>query len=328
MAGHLAILDVGHGNAAVLKTDDWVAVIDAGPGGSLVQYLIEQGITRIDEVLISHADEDHLAGLVGVLSSGQFSLGRVRLNSDAVKESKIWMDLAVALDDAARQGAIDFRPSLTESDSGQFDHGAVSIEVIAPTNFLAQRGPGSTDRSGRRVTTNSISAVIRVAINGQRLALFAGDVDEIGLDELAHVGRTDLGAPILVFPHHGGRAGTGDPGAFAARLSQMVQPTCVVFSIGRGIHGTPIPAVVEAIRRHGANTRIACTQLSEHCAAMTPNLAPTHLHAAFARGREKRQCCAGTLVVDFQSPDTLLPATASHVTFIHAHAPTSLCQRN
>jgi beta-lactamase superfamily II metal-dependent hydrolase len=327
MPGHLAILDVGHGNAAILRTDDWVAVIDAGPGNSLVQYLVEQGVTRIDEVLISHADEDHLAGLVGVLSSGQFSLGRVRLNSDAVKDSKIWMDLTVALDDAARNGAIDFRPSLTASDNGQFDHGPVSIEILAPTNFLATRGPGSTDRSGRRITTNSISAVIRVAVNGQRLVLLAGDVDEIGLDELAHVGTTDLGAPILVFPHHGGRAGTGNPGAFTTRLSQMVQPTCVVFSIGRGIHGTPIPAVVEAIKRHGAHIRVACTQLSERCAATTPNLDPTHLNPAFARGREKRQCCAGTVVVDFQALGTVLPDAAVHVAFIQANAPTSLCLR-
>jgi competence protein ComEC len=327
MPGHLAILDVGHGNAAILKTDDWVAIIDAGPGSSLVQYLIEQGITRIDEVLISHADEDHLAGLVGVLSSGQFSLGRVRLNSDAVKDSKIWMDLAVALDDAARKGAIDFRPSLTASDSGQFDHGAVSIEILAPTNFLATRGPGSTDRGGKRITTNSISAVIRIAVNGQRLVLLAGDVDEIGLDELDHVGTADLGAPILVFPHHGGRAGAGDPGAFATRLSQMVQPTCVIFSIGRGIHGTPIPSVVDAIRRHGAQIRVACTQLSEHCAAMTPNSDPAHLNTVFARGRERHQCCAGTLIVDFQRLGTLLPDATTHLAFIQANAPTSLCQR-
>ncbi|MEK7992178.1 MAG: hypothetical protein AAB403_00080, partial [Planctomycetota bacterium] len=233
----------------------------------------------------------------------------------------------VALDDAQRNGAIDFQPSLTSSDTGRFDHGEVSIEIIAPTNFLAARGPGSTDRNGKKITTNSVSAVILVAINGQRLVLFAGDIDEIGLDELVHVGTTDLGSPILVFPHHGGKAGGGDPAAFATRIAQMVRPTSVVFSIGRGVHGTPTPAVVEAIRQQGGQIRIACTQLSEHCSAISPKVAPTHLHTAFARGRERRQCCAGTMVVNFESPAALLPEAPVHLDFIKANTQSALCQR-
>src|SRR5262245_23225920 len=131
-AGRLSVIDVGHGNAAVIVSEGWAAVFDAGPGSSLVQFLIDQRVTHIDEVLISHADEDHLGGLVGVLASGRFTVGRVRLNSDAAKESKIWKDLTVALDDAERRGRIDFRPSLTTSDSGQFDRGVIRIEVLAP----------------------------------------------------------------------------------------------------------------------------------------------------------------------------------------------------
>lgn len=328
MAGRLSIIDVGHGNAAVLATDDWVAVIDAGPGNSLLQFLIDQGITKIDEVLISHADEDHLGGLVGVLASGDFSIGRVRLNSDALKESKIWKDLAEALDDAERNGKIDFKPSLTPSDTGQFDHGQIRIEILAPTNFLAMRGPGSDDRQGRNITTNSISAVIRVSIDGERLVLFASDIDQIGLDELVHVGATDLRAAILVFPHHGGRSGGPgtNPAQFASQICGLVQPNCVVFSIGRGVHDTPDPAVVAAVRQVVRDVRIACTQLSKHCASIEPKNMPPHLNPAFARGRERRQCCAGTLMVDLDALTTVLPNAAAHLQFIKANAPSALCQ--
>lgn len=328
MVRHLSLIDVGHGNAAVMVSDDWVAVIDTGRGSSLIQFLVDHGIDRIDEVLVSHADEDHLGGLVGVLASGEFAVGRVRLNSDALKESRIWNDLAEALDDAQRRGNVDFRPSLTPSDTGQFDHGGVHIEILAPTNYLAMRGPGSDDRQGRKLTTNSVSAVVRVSVDGERLVLFASDIDQIGLDELVHVGTTDLRAAVLVFPHHGGRPGVSvDPAAFAAQICGMVQPNCVVFSIGRGVHETPNPAVIAAIRHAVTGVRIVCTQLSEHCAADKPKDIPGHLNAAFARGRERRHCCGGTLVVDLENRDAVLPSADAHMAFIKLHAPTALCRQ-
>ena len=44
----LAILDVGHGNCAVLRDRRGVVVIDAGPGSSLLEFLTEHKITNID----------------------------------------------------------------------------------------------------------------------------------------------------------------------------------------------------------------------------------------------------------------------------------------
>ena len=63
----LAVLDVGHGNSAVLCDQGVVVVIDTGPGSSLLEYLSERSITHINTVLLSHADQDHIGGLVGVL---------------------------------------------------------------------------------------------------------------------------------------------------------------------------------------------------------------------------------------------------------------------
>jgi beta-lactamase superfamily II metal-dependent hydrolase len=327
MSRRLAIIDVGHGNAAVVSYDDWLAVIDAGPGSSLLQFLTDEKVTHVDEVFVSHADEDHIGGLVAIIASGAFTFGRIRLNSDALKESKIWSDLAVALDDAARHGRIDFIPALTTSQDGEFDRAPVRLEILGPTTFLAMRGPGGTDRHGRRITTNSISAVIRLWVDATPLAVFPGDVDQIGLDEIIAGGVADAPAAILVFPHHGGRAGAGaDPAMFADSLCRVVRPSCVVFSIGRGQFATPDPEVVRTIRRVAGDVRIACTQLSEHCAATTPRGVPAHLTPLFARGKERNHCCAGTLVVDFAALADILPSAPTHLAFIQASAPTALCR--
>jgi beta-lactamase superfamily II metal-dependent hydrolase len=322
----VSILDVGHGNSAVVSVPGWVAVIDAGPGNALLSFLREQGVKVVDELLVSHADEDHIGGVIGLLASGEFIVRRVRLNTDAHKDSDIWQDLLIALDRAQRQGQVDFSPVLTVAENGLFDHDPIQLEILGPSTYLAGRGPGNTDRSGTLITTNSISAVIRVSVEGRRLVLFPGDIDPVGLDELLQNGTQDLHAEVLVFPHHGGRAGTTDVRIFSARITQAVRPLGIVFSIGRGRHATPLPEVVAAVRANASGVRIACTQLSERCASVLPQDEPTHLNPVFARGRERSHCCAGTIVItDGVAVGTVLPEAIEHMVFIKANAPSALC---
>src|SRR3990172_11947028 len=83
----LAVIDVGHGNAAVAVADGRVVVIDAGPKVGLLEYLLREKIEDVDLVILSHADRDHIAGLIGLLGTGTIRVRRVRLNSDAMKGS-------------------------------------------------------------------------------------------------------------------------------------------------------------------------------------------------------------------------------------------------
>src|SRR5436305_15181787 len=117
----LAILDVGHGNCAVLQDSKGVAVIDTGRGNSLEIYLREEGIDRIDVVLISHADQDHLGGLISLLASRAVVIGRVRLNTDSVHGSKIWDDLLYELNHTELEGTTSINHGLTCIDSTTTD---------------------------------------------------------------------------------------------------------------------------------------------------------------------------------------------------------------
>ena len=130
-----------------------------------------------------------------------------------------------------------------------------------------------------------------------------------------------------MFPHHGGRPGHADPGAFAEALASAVSAELVIFSIGRGRYGTPRPEVVAAVLRGTNDAHIACTQLSKHCAADVPTVG-SGMHLATSRGAASRLCCAGTVEVSLEAGERgYAPTRDEHIAFIRSSAPTALCQR-
>ncbi|MCY4213439.1 MAG: MBL fold metallo-hydrolase [Gammaproteobacteria bacterium] len=323
---HLCFLDVGHGNAAVLIAgDNDVTLVDVGRHSTLREFLYEQQITRIGSVYLSHADHDHIGALVGLLAAREISIERVYLNSDATKQSKVWNDLLYELDQAHRVGQLHFQTSLAVGHEELFN-GDVSLEVLAPSPYLTGKGPGGVDLDGRRIRTNSISAVIAIAVEGQRLALLPADLDSIGLSDLLRQ-DPDLRAPILVYPHHGGRPADMDPDDFARTLLQAVMPSQVFFSVGRGLYSTPNPRTITALRETLPDARIICTQLSEHCSRNLPQppIPMDHLADAFAQGRFAGTCCGGTIVVPLARASSLLPLLTDHARFISTHVDTPLC---
>ena len=78
------LLDVGQGLAAVVRTRDHVLVYDTGPrlgahldAGqiALIPYLRQQGIRRVDTLVLSHADLQHTGGVRSLLE--EFEVGKV-----------------------------------------------------------------------------------------------------------------------------------------------------------------------------------------------------------------------------------------------------------
>lgn len=102
------VLDVGHGNSAVLIDDDGVVVIDAGPKLTLLTFLIEKNITTIDVLLLSHSDKDHIAGAINLLTSERITVKQVYVNSDSTKNSVIWDDLVYLLSETNKKGKLYF----------------------------------------------------------------------------------------------------------------------------------------------------------------------------------------------------------------------------
>lgn len=325
---HLTVLDVGHGSAVVVSGPDGHVLIDGGPGPWVLRYLRDQGIKHLAGVAVTHTDEDHLRGVAALLDSREFTFGTVRLNSDAQKETELWEAVAFSFDQLSRRAKVDWQLSLAVGDDLPPVASDVQIEVLAPSRYLASKGPGSTDRDGRALSANSVSSVLRILIGGDPRLLVAADVDDVGLANM--LDGQDVRAPVLVFPHHGGhvraRATSAQDAAFARQLCAAVQPDLVIFSQGRGRYGNPRPAIVDAVRESCGDVRIACTQLSEGCSDTRPPADGfTHLLDLPARGRDYEDCCAGTLRIPLRGP--VGPSMDSHEAFKDKYATTAVCRR-
>ena len=319
----VVILDVGHGNAAVVRDGDRAIVIDAGPGTALLEYLAQAGITEVVAVLISHADTDHLKGLLGLLAQENISVSAVVVNSDAAKGSRQWKALLHDLEVREMAGEVEFSVDLKAGRSFQLDAES-ELNVIAPRASLAGIGPGGRDLNDRRITSNTISAVVRAEVGGTSI-LFTGDIDEVGLANLLESG-VDARADALVFPHHGGNVSPNATEArntqFATTLIEGVQPARVIFSMARTKHSNPRPEIVREIAKSDGLS-IMCTQMSVNCCVDDAGLEQGHLSPTFASGRLRGQSCAGTITV---TPVSISPDPLSHADFIERHAPTALCK--
>ncbi len=317
----LVVLDVGHGNCAVLLDEDSTLVIDTGPKSTLMDFLDTQKITDINTVLVSHADMDHIGGLLGLVSSAEYNIGQVYLNTDSLKDTDIWDDLLYEL--LAQN--VPYFASLTSQQSGIFDTKNVGVEIVAPSSYLALKGPGSVDRSGRKITSNSVSAVIRLHHNNSPFALIPGDLDIVGLANLVEL-NSDIRSPIVVFPHHGGLPGSrAHLESFAKEFLSLVAPSTVIFSNGRGSHGNPRKQVVEEAKSLG--TWVFCTQLSQNCAPDAPQPdAYGHLNKQIiGRGNASCSSCGGTFVFCYSTGSTW-PQRKAHSSFVQTHANSALCE--
>jgi competence protein ComEC len=323
------VLDVGHGNAAVIDGPDGTVIVDAGPGGGdLLRYLEDQAIKLVDCVVISHADEDHLRGLLAILESDSVEIKEVRVNANAIKATDVWNDVVFSLANSDQAEELDYRVSCVQGDDLPTVAVGVRLEVLGPVKELAGHGPGWTDGSGATATTNSCSVVIRVFAGDDPIAMLPGDIDEMGLRFLLER-HTEIRAKVLVYPHHGGnvdeKSTAARNAAFAKALMAHVGPQSVLFSISRMRYRNPRPEVVAAVRAADPGTRVACTQLSRNCRQALghpPTSAFSHLLDLHARGSATNACCAGTMRIALDGAVT--PDVTSHAAFIAAHAPSAL----
>jgi competence protein ComEC len=189
-SAELVIFDVGAGSCALLRTsgggnylfDCGTAERRPGFGERIARSILASGARRIDGVLLSHAHEDHLSGLLElseILPPGRvwvsplferFALGRWMLAELSAR--------GISLEQAARGQRISVGEELV-------------LELFHPSE-------GESLRLAR--SPNDGSLVARAILGGSSI-LFPGDVEEAGTARLLSAGD-DLRSDILVLPHH------------------------------------------------------------------------------------------------------------------------------
>ena len=207
----VTILDVGQGDAILLETlAGHRLLIDGGRSGSrLLQELgevVPANDRRIDVVLLTHAQDDHLVGLVPVVE--RYEVGQA-ISGELEGETGAY----VAWRDALERRNI---PLIIASAGQQAELGSgVYLEVLSPKE-------GGV--SGGSDILNENSLILRL-VYGEVSFLLTGDVTEVGEDLLLD-SRGDLHATVLKVAHH------GSDGSSSARFIAAVDPYIAVISVG------------------------------------------------------------------------------------------------
>lgn len=323
----MTILDVGHGNSAVVHDGPLCAVIDAAPTNTLQAELERRKITKIVHLVLSHSDKDHAGGSPTLLLDDAYTVGTVWFNPDWSKGTAIWERVLRAVHLRQRNGGLDRHQMITTESGEVLRCGRARLEVVHPNLMMVGGGSGIRPDDHGPLDSNSMSVVIRIHLDEQPVALLAADVDAAGLAHIVDSGR-ELTAPVLVFPHHGGLPGNNrKTEEFANSLTQLVAPELVVFSIGSVLHPrNPNQEILAGVRSAAPGAHIACTQLSVQCHDKDLRVSDHHLAPRPASGRERGRCCAGTISVTADSGQLLFdPPLQNHRDFVLASVGSPLC---
>ena len=234
-AMELVFLDVGQGDAVAIRTPGsrWI-LIDTGPRSRtfdageriVVPYMRRRGVARLEALILTHPDLDHIGGANAVLS--ELTVLRV-LDPGAAAARPAYV---AALERAQARGATWFAARAGDRVSAD----GVTLEVLHP-------GGAADSVASDEANDQSVVLLLRY---GDFSALLPGDAPaavEEALLAAGHIPDLDL----LKAGHHGSRTST------SWQLLEATQPELGVVSAGaRNRYGHPHRIVLDRLERAGA----------------------------------------------------------------------------
>ncbi len=212
----ITVLDVGQGNSAFIRTPEGYQILVDGGGffdmsgfdtgrNILAPFLWKNRIDRLDYVILSHPESDHMNGLIYILNN--FKVHTLVKNTDSVG-TKVYEKLMEA---CIRNHTQIWEPSV----SGERLY-------LGKTRlyFLDAWHHPPTD------SLNDRSLAFTIAFKRFSM-LFPGDIMALRERHLASAGHLDLKADVLLSPHHGSLSSS--TGIFL----EKVRPESVIISCGR-----------------------------------------------------------------------------------------------
>lgn len=212
--------DVGQGTAVLIETRHRRLLYDTGPayspesdGGNrvILPYLTARGIGALDGVIISHSDTDHSGGALSIF--------------DEIKVG--WVSSSLPADHPVTRVAPDHR----RCETGQaWSWDDVKFEMLHPA---------AASYESAKWKPNARSCTLKITLGTQSI-LLAGDIEAAQEAELTATMPEQLGASVLLAPHHG--SGTSSTLPFLT----AVHPEIALFQVGyRNRYRHPKPEVFE-----------------------------------------------------------------------------------
>ena len=225
-AGQMQVhfIDVGQGDATLIACDGHYMLIDAGnndKGTTVQSYLMSQGVEKLDYVIGTHPDADHIGGLDVVIY--KFDCDTI-IMPDVANDTRTYDDVVQAMKSKGYQTTY---PVVGET----YTLGGATFIIVAPN---ADYGNDMNDWS--------VGVLVQ---NGNNRFLFTGDAEEKAEEDILNNG-IDISADVYAAAHHGSKTATSQ--AFLDKVS----PAYVVISAGEGNkYGHPHAEVLNRLRAAG-----------------------------------------------------------------------------
>ena len=233
----IKFIDVGQGEAILIALPEKTILIDAGPTGSapkIAQVLQELGRNKIDYLVATHPDEDHIGGMADVISNTQ--IGTIYAPNKTNNTATYRKFLAAIQNNNLQITLAEAGTIIDQTDS-------YKLEILWPK------------KDANFPDTNDYSIIIKLTV-GTKTFLFTGDAPTNAILN-SNPGHID----VLKVSHHGSRTGTTE------QLVRKLSPTYAVVSYALdNSYGHPMQSVLNALHKHsveiwgtGANGTITIT---------------------------------------------------------------------
>ena len=235
---NILFMYVGQADSTLIKYKNKTMLIDAGnneDGKNIVKFLKDKGISKLDYIVGTHYDEDHIGGLDDIIEN--FDIGKFYLsNGGELGPNYYNLDKA-----AKKKNLVITIPKVGD----KIDFGDVDMEVMAASKF-----DGKND--------NNASIVIQ-AKYGSRKYLFMGD-----LEKQEESKRKWNEVDVLKAGHHGSNTSS------TQEFLNQVKPKYVFVSAGKNNkYRLPNVKAMERIEKTGA--KIFRTDVNESSFWLTSN---------------------------------------------------------
>ncbi len=216
-------IDVGQGDSTLVKYGDHAMLIDAGDNykGTKIQlYLKKQGITKLDYLILTHPDADHIGGADVIVT--KFPIDHVYM-SPYTKTNKTYTELTDAFEYKGLKWS-------TPKVGAKYTLGNAQFTVIAPN---------------RTYDTPNNSSIGIILQNGDNKFLFTGDAEEEAEGDIV-ANAVDINADVYHVGHHGSKTASSED------FLKEISPTWAVISCKEGnSYGHPHAATLNQFRAMG-----------------------------------------------------------------------------
>lgn len=216
-------IDVGQGDATLVTCGGHAMLIDTGDdtkGTAIQNYLQKQMITKLDYLILTHPDADHIGGAPVIIT--KFDISNVFV-SNFEKDNLTYRKLIQSLDDKHIS-------PMTPSVNSVYSLGSASITILAP---------------GKEYDNPNDASIALLLKNGTRSFLFTGDAGENAEKDILKT-NIDIRADVYKVGHHGSKYSTSKDFLMA------IDPFYAVISCGEGnSYGHPHAETLNTLRANG-----------------------------------------------------------------------------